>query len=342
MPGVRDRLTQNIPPLPAAPERRQAIPASPSFRYYTIYGLTIASQLALPELETLPPVASPDILIRIGNVADHLEGAGFSTPWLESTNDRCQFLLEGIARFRVEQGKHISVDRRLRLARGSTTNERDLRVYLLGTALGALLHQRHWMPLHISAVETPSGIWGFTGNSGAGKSTLAAWLHYQYGWKLVSDDVGVIKPEEGLPTLYPGPRRLKLWKDALERLSIERQGLIRDLTRTDKFHLNQHQGFKTDIEPLRVLVMLERGSADEEACVEAIEGVEAFRIVMSALYLPEWGQRFNGPARLMQYGADLARQIRVYRYRRPWSLERMEQSLAPLLQRIHADARHDD
>jgi hypothetical protein len=206
--------------------------------------------------------------------------------------------------------------------------------------LGALLHQRHWLPLHISAVETPSGAWGFTGNSGAGKSTLAAWLHYHYGWKLVSDDVGVIKPEEGHPTLYPGPPRLKLWKDALERLGIERQGLVRDLTRTEKFHLNQHQGFKTTTEPLRALVMLERGPSDEKACVEAIEGVEAFRIVMSALYRPEWGQRFNGPDRLMQYGADLARQIRVYRYRRPWSLESMEQSLAPLLQRIHG-ARYD-
>lgn len=208
-------------------------------------------------------------------------------------------------------------------------------MYLLGSALGALLHQRHWLPLHISAVETPAGIWGFTGHSGAGKSTLAAWLHCRYGWKLVSDDVGVIKPEEGQPTLYPGPPRLKLWKDALERLGIERQGLVRDLTRKEKFHLTQHQGFKTNNGPLKALVMLEKGHDDEKACVETIKGVEAFRIVMSATYLPEWGQRFNGPARLMRYGADLTRQIRVYRYRRPWSLENMEQSLTPLLQRIH-------
>lgn len=341
MPGTRDLAGQDNPTVPTSWERRQYPPSPPPLRYYTTYGLTIASQLELPELEALPAEASPDIRIRVGNLADHLEGAAFSTPWVQCTSDRCQFLLDRLARVRVEQGKRICVDRRLTLARGSTSDEGDLRVYLLGTVLGALLHQRHWVPLHISAVETPSGTWGFTGSSGAGKSTLAAWLHYQYGWRLVCDDVGVIKPDEGHPILYPGPRRLKLWKDALERLGIERQGLVRDLTRTDKFHLNQHQGFKTNTAPLRALVKLERGAPDEKACAEAIEGVEAFRTVMSALYQPEWGQRFNGPARLMQYGADLARQIRVYRYRRPWSLESMEQSLAPLLQRIHDGARHD-
>ena len=340
MPVIKDLTAQDIPPQPTPSDRRRDSPADFLPHYYTTYGLTIASQLELPELKALPPVVSPDIRIHVGDVEGHLDGAESSTPWLQCTSDRCQFLLDRVARFRVEQGNRICVDRRPRLAHGSTTDDGDLRVYLLGTALGALLHQRHLLPLHISAVETPSGVWGFTGNSGAGKSTLAAWLHYHYGWKLVSDDVGVIKPEEGVPTLYPGPPRLKLWKDALERLDIECQGLVRDLTRRDKFHLNQHQGFKANAETLRALVMLERCRSDEKPSIEAVEGVEAFRIVMSALYLPEWGQRFNGPARLMQHGTNLARRIRVYRYRRPWSLNTMGQSLAPLVDKVCESVKH--
>ncbi|MCL7939406.1 hypothetical protein M8009_03685 [Halomonas sp. ATCH28] len=340
MPGTRDLPALDFPPVSPLPNRRRNSSPPHCFRFYATYGLTIASQLELPELEALPPEASPDIHIRIGEVAGHLEEAEFSTPWLQCSGNCCQFLLDRIARYRVEQGMSIRVDRRLGPACGSTTDEGDLRVYLLGSALGALLHQRHWLPLHISAVQTPAGVWGFTGDSGAGKSTLAAWLHYRYGWKLVSDDVGVIRPEETPPTLYPGPPRLKLWKDALERLGIDRQGLVRDLTRTEKFHLNRHLGFTHDSEQLKALVMLERVPADEKASIEPVEGVEAFRIVMSALYLPEWGQRFNGPARLMQYGADLARQIRVYRYRRPWSLEKVEESLTPLMHHIHERAGH--
>ncbi|MGR4067849.1 hypothetical protein [Billgrantia sp. C5P2] len=320
--------------------RLRNAPAAIAYRNYSTYGLKIGSQLELPELESLPPDASPDIRIELGELPGQLEDAEFSTPWLQCSSNRCQFLLDRIARYRVEQGLSIRVDRRLALASGSTAGEGDLRLYLLGSALGALLHQRHWLPLHISAVQTPAGIWGFTGDSGAGKSTLAAWLHYRYGWKLVSDDVGVIKPEETHPTLYPGPPRLKLWRDALEHLEIEHQGLVRDRTRTEKFHLNGHLGFTHDSEQLKALVMLERVSADELASIEPVEGIKAFRIVMSALYLPEWGQRFNGSARLMQYGANLARQIRVYRYRRPWSLEKVEESLAPLIQQIHEGTGH--
>ncbi|QTF91364.1 hypothetical protein [Halomonas sp. BM-2019] len=340
MPGIRVLPAQDSAPVPSPPsaaERRK--PHAPAaYRYYTTYGLRIGSQLELPELEALPPDTRPDIRVELGELPGQLDDAELSTPWLQCSHNRCQFLLDPIARYRIEEGRHIRIDRRLAPVGGTTVDEGDLRLYLLGSALGALLHQRNWLPLHISAVQTPGGVWGFTGDSGAGKSTLAAWLHYRYGWKLVSDDVGVIKPEEEHPTLYPGPPRLKLWRDALKRLGIERQGLVRDRTRTEKFHLNGHLGFTHGNEPLKTLVMLERVSPDEPASIEPVEGIEAFRIVMSALYLPEWGQHFNGPARLMQYGADLARQIRVYRYRRPWSLERVEESLIPLIQQIHEGA----
>ncbi|WP_445001055.1 hypothetical protein [Halomonas mongoliensis] len=342
MPGIR--------PLPAGPspahfqptERRRRSPAAAPDRLYSTYGLTIASQLELPELAPLASSGHPDVRIELGELPDRLEEAEAEagTPWLQCSHSGCQFLLDSIARFRVEQGRRIRIERRLAPERGATVAEGDLRVYLLGSALGALLHQRHWLPLHISAVQTPAGIWGFTGDSGAGKSTLAAWLHYRYGWKLVSDDVGVIKPEEALPTLYPGPPRLKLWKDALERLSIDRQGLVRDLTRRDKFHLNRHHGFTDLTEPLGALVLLERTPRDEKATLERVEGIEAFRVVMSALYLPEWGRRFNGPARLMHYCAELTRQIQIYRYRRPWSLEKAEDSLTPLIQQIREETGH--
>ncbi|MDI5921822.1 hypothetical protein QLQ86_13570 [Halomonas sp. LR5S13] len=340
MPRIRILPAQHLAPSPSPPDRRQSLPAAISYRYYTTYGLKIGSQLDLPELESLPQETKPDIRIQVGELADRLEGAEVSTPWLQCSSNRCQFLLDHIARYRVEQGSSIRVDRRLKLACGSTTEESDLRVYLLGSALGALLHQRHWLPLHISAVQTPAGVWGFTGDSGAGKSTLAAWLHYRYGWKIVSDDVGVIKPQEARPTLYPGPPRLKLWKDTLKCLGIDCQGLDRDLTRTEKFHLNHHKGFTRQTEPLKALVMLERVPPGEKASIEEAEGVEAFRIVMSALYLPEWGQRFDGPARLMRYGSDLAQRIQVYRYRRPWSLERVDESLTPLIQHIHDGVGH--
>lgn len=318
-------------------ERRgHACPGGSPPHYYSTYGLGLASYLELPELRPQQRPGTPvDVEIIAGDLPDTLEDPDVSSPWLQASRERCQFYFDGIARYRVEHGRRIRIDRRIMLKAGARTSEEDLRLYLLGTVLGALLHQRHWLPLHLSALETPSGVWGFTADSGAGKSTLAAWLHYRTGWPLVSDDVGVIRPGDDLPYLYPGPPRLKLWKDALTTLGIDHHGLIRDRARADKYHLVRHHGFCPHVQPLSALVMLERGEEGEDASLVPLDGLEAFKTVMASIYRPEWGTMFNGPARLMLYAADLAQRIRIYRYRRPWSLERMEESLAPLVQRIH-------
>lgn len=331
------RQDSDLPAIRQAPEllERRGQPRTTPLQYhYRTYGLTLGSQFPLPELQDAPPLPVPDAEIIASPLTPALEGAMSTAPWLQYAEDRCQFSLEGVARYRIEQGRRILVDRRSLQEPSAGTPEEDLRLYLLGTALGALLHQRDWLPLHLSALDTPSGVWGFTGQSGAGKSTLAAWLHYRQGWPLVSDDVGVIRPGEALPFLYPGPPRLKLWKDALNSLGIDHQGLVTDQTRTDKYHLVRHGGFQAAARPLRHLVMLERGDQGTPVSLESLEGLEAFKAVMATVYRPEWGLAFNGPARLLEHASGLARHIQVYRYRRPWSLDGMERSLEPLLKRI--------
>lgn len=325
---------------PGPEEKRGHSRAAVPRYHYSTYGLVLSSQLELPELRKTESTLTPDIEVLADSFPETLKHSGVSDVDPQCSADCSQFVCEGIARYRIEQGKRILIDRRVLKTRGTRTPERDLRRHLLGSAMGALLHQKHWLPLHLSALETPDGVWGFTGESGAGTSTLAAWLHYHHGWPLLTDAVGVIKPDEALPYLHPGPPRLELWKDALASLGVDPHSLIKDLTRTDKYHLIRRRGFHTYAQPLKALVLLERAEKGTTASLEPLEGLEAFEVVMAALYLPEWGQAFNGPARLMAYVSDLTRRIQVYRYRRPWSLEHMELSLAPLVQRIHERASH--
>ncbi|EPC04228.1 hypothetical protein L861_02625 [Litchfieldella anticariensis FP35 = DSM 16096] len=315
-------------------ERRGVSDSVPHRFHYRTYGLQLSSQLELPELAATPDCSEPDIDILTPEISEVMEDASPNGPWVQVAEERCQLLVEGVARYRIEQGRRILVDRRVPHAEGRLPVAGDVRLYLLGAALGVLLHQRYYLPLHVSALQTPAGVWAFTGHSGAGKSTLGAWLHYTQGWPMVSDDVAVIKPEDEQPILYPGPARLKLWKDALAALDIDRHGLVRDLTRADKYHLMLRKGFQADPQPLRALVVLERAEEGEAACLEPVTGVAAFKVVMASLYRPELGKEFNGPARLLHESARLADRIGVYRFRRPWSLDEMDTSIEPLLQHI--------
>ncbi|QJQ94015.1 MULTISPECIES: hypothetical protein [Halomonadaceae] len=318
-------------------DRRNINPPVDKRFYYNTYGLTVSSQIELPELPAIEQCTDPEIEILTQKVDEELEGATFSGSWLQISDESCQLKLEGISRYRIEKGQRILLDRRIPRDPEKEVVPGDIRLYLLGSALGILLHQRNWLPLHVSALSTPDGVWAFTGHSGAGKSTLGAWLHYSQEWPLVTDDVAVIKPHEELPYLYPGPPRVKLWKDALAALGIDKQGLTRDLTRTDKYHLTLSKGFQRQPQPLKALVMLERGEDGEEATLTKMKGIEAFKIVMATLYRPEVGREFNSSESLLQNISRLAGQIEVYRFRRPWSLKDMNQSIRPLLQRINGE-----
>ena len=319
-------------------ERRGKVSAINQHFYYLTYGLKICSTLELPELPEIDPCEQPDVLVTTPGVADRLEDGAYLTNWLEVGDDSCQITIEGIARYRIEQGQRILLDRRMPRGVDPVADPGDVRLFLLGSALGALLHQRHWLPLHVSALKTPAGAWAFTGHSGAGKSTMSAWLHFMHQWPLITDDVAVIKPTDSDPLLHPGPARVKLWRDALKALGIGTEGLVRDLMRADKFHIMMNKGVRYDAHRLNALVQLERAEEGEEASLEKVSGIDAFRIVMGAIYRPELGSEFNSDKKLMDEGVRLAQKIRVYRFRRPWSLEDMDKNLKPLLDEIQAQS----
>jgi hypothetical protein len=327
-------IDASVGEVPNAERRVQGVTRQNPKYYYRTYGMTIASEIEIPEILEIPPVTTPDLDILTPNVTNRMEDASYSDQWYQIGGQRCQIEIPGIARYRVEGGQRLMLDRRGVGANEALTRPGDVRIYLLGSALGVLIYQRKWLPLHVSALDTPAGVWAFTGDSGAGKSTLGAWLHHTQGWPLVSDDVAVIKPEEAEPLLHPGPSRVKLWQDALSALGIDKEGLTRDLSRHDKYHLSLSRVFDHQAKPLRGLVKLERADPDEPASLMRIEGIDAFLTLAAALYRADLGKEFYGPAELMHSLSALRSKIEVYRFRRPWSLDDMDENLAPLLSKL--------
>ena len=98
-----------------------------------------------------------------------------------------------------------------------------MRLFLLGSGAGALVHQRRLLPLHASSILTSRGAVVFAGPSGCGKSTLAAAFR-QNGFGTLADDLCVIDATQDA-ALLPGTTGILMWADALLKLGISETGL---------------------------------------------------------------------------------------------------------------------
>lgn len=163
------------------------------------------SERATILIEPEPPRQWPDLL-----------AGPHDTPFLQMGRGDLRLTVEGIGRFRIHDGARIAWH-----GEGEEVSDQDLRTFLLGSAVGALLIQRGMLVLHGNAVEKGGRAIVCLGHSGAGKSTLAYALMRQ-GWRLLADDLVAITPE-GL--VLPGIPRIKLWADAAKAFGLDPEAL---------------------------------------------------------------------------------------------------------------------
>jgi len=173
---------------------------------YSLFGLQIDSGLPLPELFEGDRAKTADVRIDL----EALPALCGYEPGVHALNGGALLVIGGVARYFIAEGRRILVQP------DEGASERNVRLFLLGSAFGLLIHQRGLLPLHANAIEIDGKAVAFMGESGAGKSTLAAWLHDR-GHRVIADDVSVIGFDaENRPIVYPGLPRLRLWQNVLE------------------------------------------------------------------------------------------------------------------------------
>src|SRR4051812_43710039 len=113
---------------------------------YSAYGLGIASSVELPEL--VESQRRPDVNIRLGAVdrlpPGHTGPANGEHSW--ATREAACLVFPETGAALVRQGKEIVFDPLPGI------DETTSRLFILGAALGILLHQRGFLVLHSSAV----------------------------------------------------------------------------------------------------------------------------------------------------------------------------------------------
>jgi hypothetical protein len=185
-------------------------------RRYIAYGLVVESVLELPLPEPPDHLVAVDVEIRRGVVPETLFGAIWYGPRFEAREGELLLRVEGVGRYLVAEGLEITVDA------DPLADMDEMLGFLLGSAFGALLHQRGQVPLHASAVLTRAG--GavlFMGRRGVGKSTLVAGL-VERGYRMLADDVSVVFSTDGRTMVHPGIPRIRLRADSLAMLQLGR------------------------------------------------------------------------------------------------------------------------
>jgi hypothetical protein len=242
---------------------------------YRAFSLNIVSRIPVTGFETAP-VDIPDVFIMEGNVPEAIQNAVNKGVLFQSSETEFLLTVDRVARYYVHNGNEIVIQR---------TGEvplSEISAFLIGTAFGALFHQRRQLPLHACTVLYENKCLLFAGMSGAGKSTLAAAL-IKNGGTLIADDISVIDYSGEKPAVCPAFPVIKIWEDSLKHLGMTSNGLEPVRGELKKFYLPITQ-FSQNYTAINHIFILNTHNRPEME-VKPLQGVDKFRVLKKHTYL---------------------------------------------------------
>jgi len=309
---------------------------------YRGFGLSIVSDFELPEYLPAPLADPPDLSIRKAPEAWQV--------WEESERVIGRFTpaplggnvlrLEGIGVFHVRDGRDMAV------AAEPGADPGMVRLFIIGSAMGMLMHQRGVFVLHGATVALDGAARMFVGDSGAGKSTLAARLG-RAGCTVLGDDTMALwelpadkTAGQGGRWLWPGSRVFKLWGDSLAAMGLDSSGLDPLANRLDKYHV-PNPGPEADLVAAartgaRLVEILVLEAGDGPPRIEPLEGIRALEAIARNTYRHEYVHMLGHETEHFRQCAALARDVPVGRLTRPWDPERFDETVELLLGRWRA------
>lgn len=246
--------------------------------YYQAFGLVLTSELQLPELTVTDGTAdAADVKIVFEDVIlpdVEMDATEFCTV----IGDTVYFHVQNIARYAVRNGNHIGI------SPFAGADPDVVRLYTLGSCMGALLMQRNIVPLHGSAIVINGKAYAFVGESGAGKSTLAASLIHK-GYPILSDDVIALSFPNGSahPVVIPSFPHQKLWQESLDLLDMENKSYTPLYQRLTKFAVPVASSFHAEPVPLAGIFELVKKNVPEPELLK-VNGLERLPLVFEHTY----------------------------------------------------------
>ncbi|SUD41153.1 HPr serine kinase domain-containing protein [Ectopseudomonas mendocina] len=268
------------------------------------YGLSIDSDLPLPELSSLSPDTVDGVDIEIRQLTleapEHYGALRQMGPFLWASTTCLWLQVPGVVTFLVREGRQILFEPAVGV------DEDSIRLFLLGSAIGALLMQRGLLVLHGNAVRIGDRCMVCLGHSGAGKSTLAT-AFSQRGYEILADDVVPVTADGWV---LPGIARAKLWADSIKHLGIETTGLQRIRPMLEKFSLPLDRS--PVLEPLALggLYILDKHNLPDST-IEPLQGIQRFGWLCEHNYRPRFIDAMGLQAQRFSLCVAIAGKVKV-------------------------------
>lgn len=279
---------------------------------YHIFGLTLASALPLPSpsVTSVPGNMMPDVTIVYGQTPKSLENLHFKGVRFQAGPNEFLLRVDGVARYYVKNGSHITI------MPEQSAHEDDILLFLMGSVMGALLHQRNILVLHAGAIAVNGKSVIFSGISGVGKSTLTAGFHRR-GYTFLADDLCAVNTASGHPSVISGFSRLKLWADTLKKLDTDTNNLkaVRWGGRLEKYFIPV-ETVQGEPVPIKAVFVLQTTNTDRLDIIEQ-RGSEKVNLLMDNTYRMNFLKGLGGKKNHFQQCTALGTKVQIFKTVRP-------------------------
>lgn len=277
-----------------------------SYNYHGC-GLNIRSQIECPELIS-GNSTFPDIEIKWGKVPDSLPEIHGSSAVFQAMPNHFLLKINNIANYLIADGNSITVEP------SPQADPNDVRVFLLGPAFGALLHQQGILVINGSAIVVNGESIIFSGCSGAGKSTLTAALH-QSGYRAFSDELCAISFSENQAVVHREAKVIRLWEDSLVQLGLNPRAFERTRKNLKKYNYSIEQN-ESDVVPIKRLYFMEAEPVSDFT-IETVEGMEKTSILLLSTYHRRYIDGLGIKREHFQQCNELSKRISIKKIIRP-------------------------
>lgn len=208
------------------------------------------------------------------NEAGQLPSPRLSRAHLQVDESDFRIDIHNVAIFRVQDGDKVQI------YPYENADMESVKLFLNGSALGALFHQKGIMPFHGSAFSINGKGVLICGVSGAGKSSVTA-AFCQNGAKFISDDITPVSIHDSIVQMTPLKTNMKLWNDSIKKLNIKNENLEKIRPALDKYYLPFQDN--SGINRLDNLVILSTHNKEEFRAVE-LRGIVKYNNLRNQIY----------------------------------------------------------